>query len=289
MTEVFCDDLRVTVPVESWPDLEPGLMEVLGDSGMFPELREERKATWRLDGALVRAERFGFVRAVSASGQALARFRGLGLLGKYLATLASVPHKVTGLHATMDRPEATPAVFERLMAKAASADGLRAGRKRIPECELQRYVVRLDGVDTGSMYCGAKTNEIRPVVYDKRLERQSKGFLDIGHDLTRYELRLRDVGASLRDAYDPTAIFWHYMAPDFLERPESAPVWSSGAQGFEVERPPALLPAARLLRRLETSPDLSSLITEARSVQGGIDLLCNHIRRQAAGSFETSH
>lgn len=282
MSEVFCDDLRVTVPAESWVDLEPLLEGVLSDAGMAPEFREEKRRHWRVDGGVVRSESFRLVRAVSASGQALARLRAVGLFGRFLATLGSVPSKVTGLHATMDRAEPTPPVFDRLMAKAATPDGLRAGRKRIPVSDLQRYVVRLaDGTDTGSMYCGAKTNEIRPVIYDKRQERLDKGFADLGHDVTRYELRLRDVGATLRDAYEPESIFWHYMAPDFLPAPSGVAPWVSHGEGFAVDHPEPLMPAQRLQRRLDNSSDLADLIRLAASFQGGVEYLCGQIRKRA--------
>lgn len=282
MSEVFCDDLRVTVPAESWVDLEPMLDGVLADAGMAPEFKEEKRRHWRVDGGVVRSESFRLVRAVSASGQALARLRAAGLFGRFLAALGSVPSKVTGLHATMDRAEATPPVFDRLMAKAASAEGLRAGRKRIPVCDLQRYVVRLaDGTDTGSMYCGAKTNEIRFVIYDKRQERLDKGFADLGRDVTRYELRLRDVGATLRDAYEPESIFWHYMAPDFLPAPPDVAPWVSRGEGFAIDHPEPLMPAQCLQRRLDNSADLSDLIRLAASFNGGVDYLCAQIRKRA--------
>lgn len=282
MAEVFCDDLRVTVPAEAWVDLEDVLHGVLSDAGMAPEFKDDKRRHWRLEGGLVRSEAFRMVRAVSASGQALARMRGLGLLGRFLSTLGSVPNKVTGLHATMDRQEPTAPVFERLMEKAASAEGLRAGRKRIPVSDLQRYVIRLhDGTDTGSMYCGPKTNEIRPVVYDKRQERLDKGLPDLGYDLTRYELRLRDVGATLRDAYDPTSIFWHYMAPDFLQAPADVSPWVSRGEGFAIDHPEPLMPAQRLQRRFDGSADVADLIRLAGSFHGGVDYLCTLIRKRA--------
>jgi hypothetical protein len=282
VNEVFCDDLRVTVPVESWLDLEEPLHGVLSDAGLAPEFRDDKRRQWRLDGGTVRSETFRVVRAISASGQALGRMRMLGLLGRFLSTLGSVPNKVTGLHATLDRAEATPPVFDRLMAQAASAAGLRAGRKRIPVSDLQRYIIRLsDGTDTGSMYCGPKSNEIRPVVYDKRQERMDKGLPDLGYDLTRYELRLRGVGATLRDAHDPTSIFWHYMAPDFLPAPASVVPWVAHGEGFAVDHPAALSPVERLQRRFVDSSDVADLIRLAASFDGGVDYLCHQIRKRA--------
>lgn len=285
MAEVFCDDLRVTVPVDYWPDVAGPLAAVLADSGMAPEFKDDKRQQWRVQGGTVRAETYRLVRAVSASGQALARMRALGTFAGFLAALGTVPNKVTGLHATMDTNEPTPAVLDRIMAKAASPDGLRAGRKRIPLGDLQRYLVRLsDGVDTGSIYCGPKTNEIRPVVYDKRQERLDKDAPDPGVDITRYELRLRDVGATLRDAYDPAPIFWRYMAPDFLPRPPGVPEWSPHGEGLELAKPLPLSPAERLSRRFSDSLDVADMVRLASSFPGGVDYLCDLVRRRASST-----
>ena len=286
MSDVFCDDLRVTVPGDRWELLRSAVSSALADIGMAPEYSSDDRQGWRLDGGTVVAARHGFVRSISASGQALARMRSLKLLGNFLAVLGSGPHRVTGIHCTMDVREPTPAALTRLLDKALSPDGLRAGRKRIPASALQRYLMRQpDGSDTGSVYCGSKSNEIRPVVYDKRQERIARGLPDLGHALTRYELRLRGVGASLRDAYAPASLFWHYMAPDFLPCPPGVPGWSSGAEGFELPRADDLLPSQRLLRRLEGSEDVADLVRLASGFPGGLDLLCARIRRLA----DTAH
>lgn len=282
MTEVFCDDLRVTVPVDCWPDLEGPLQAVMADAGMAPEFKDDKRQQWRVNGGTVRVETYRLVRAVSASGQALARLRALGMFGGFLSTLGTVPSKVTGLHATLDTGESTPAVLDRIMAKASSPEGLRAGRKRIPLGDLQRYLIRLaDGTDTGSIYCGPKTNEIRPVVYDKRQERMDKGAEDPGRDVTRYELRLRDVGATLRDAFDPAPIFWRYMSPDFLPAPAGVAEWLPHGEGYALDKPVPLSAPERLSRRFMDSLDVADLVRLADSFPGGVDLLCQLIRRRA--------
>lgn len=284
MAEVFCDDLRVSVPLDVWDEVAGEVASVLEDAGFGAEFETEAAKAWRNEGGTVRSERMGRVRVLSASGRALAGLRLAGQFGRYLATLGGVPHKVTGLHATLDVRESTPEVLTRLVAKAESAEGLRAGRKRIKVDALERYVRRLpDGRDTGSLYCGGKGVEIRPVVYDKRRERLDKGGADLGFDLTRYELRLRGVGATLRDAYEPAAVFWHYMAPDFLPAPANAPVWVAGGEGFSVPRPAPVLPAARLLRRVEGSADFADIVRLAGTFPGGIDYLCALVRRADHG------
>lgn len=284
MAEVFCDDLRVSIPLDDWEGIREEVSAVLADAGFGEEYETDTAKGWRAGGGTVRSERMNRVRVLSASGAALAGLRIAKQFGRYLATLGSVPHKVTGMHATLDVRESTPEVLTRLVAKAESDDGLRAGRKRIPVSALQRYLSRLpDGRDTGSIYCGSKSVEIRPVVYDKRRERLDKGGSDLGFDLTRYELRLRGVGATLRDAYEPTSIFWHYMAPDFLPLPQGVLDWAPNGDGFSVTPPEPVLPAARLLRRVEASADFADLVRLAGAFPGGIDYLCALVRRTDRG------
>jgi len=184
----------------------------------------------------------------------------------------------------MDRREATPPVLARLLEKAESEDGLRAGRKRIAVQAIDRYLKRqADGSDTGTIYCGSKSAEIRPVVYDKRAERLSRGQPDLGFDLTRYECRTRNVGATLWDACDPTALFWHYMGSDFLPRPPEVPEWAPHGVGYTLERPSPPLPAARLLRAVEGSPEFAALVKMAGTFPGGVDFLCGLVRRMDHG------
>lgn len=284
MSEVFADDFRCSMAADSWDEISHQLETVAGDAGFLLDFEKERVRQLRLDGGTIRTELTRGLRMVSCSGQALARLRSVQLLGQFLAVIGNVPHRVTGLHATLDRPEATGPHLAAIVARAASDDGLRAGRKRIPRTALLEYRQHLpDGSHTGSVYCGTKHAEIRPFVYDKRQERIARGLPDIGHDLTRWELRLRSgVGLSLRDVYQPAAVFWHYMAPDFLPRPEGVPEWQSGADGFAYDRPSPPLPAARLLRAAEGSEHLRELVKLAGAFPGGVDFLCAIVRRMDA-------
>lgn len=288
MAEVFADDFRCSMPSESWDAISAELEGVAADAGFLLDFERGQTRQLRLDGATIKREAVSGLRVVSCSGQALARLRAVKLLGQFLAVIGQEPHRVTGLHATMDVREATPPVITRLLAKAESEGGLRAGRKRIPVQAIERHLKRLgDGSDTGSIYCGGKLAEIRPVVYDKRQERLFRGLPDIGYDLTRWELRLRSgVGATLRDVMDPAPIFWHYMAPDFLDRPAGVPEWSAEAEGFVFHRPAPPLPAARLLRAADGSVQLRELVKLAGTFPGGIDFLCHIVRRLDHGALD---
>ena len=281
MDEVFADDFRCSMPAQVWGDLRSHLDGVSGDAGFLPDIENDRVHQLRLDGGTVKSELTRGLRVVSCSGQALARLRSVGLLGEFLGVIVGNPHRVTGLHATLDRREPTPPVLARLLARSESEDGLRAGRKRIPVSSLERHLRRRpDGLDTGTIYCGGKHAEIRPTVYDKREERLSRGMPDLGYDLTRYELRLRSgVKMTLGDVLGPAGVFWHYMAPDFLDRPVDAPVWSAGAEGFCYDRPDPPLPAVRLLRAAEGSGELRQLVRLAGAFPGGLDYLMTLVRR----------
>jgi hypothetical protein len=126
------------------------------------------------------------------------------------------------------------------------------------------------------------------VVYDKQHERASRNLTDTG-PLTRYELRLGSrTGVTLRDASDPESVFWHYASPDFLPRPVDVSEWEPGGTGFDLERMGPLLPYQRLLRRIEASADLVSLVAAAKACgPGGIDFLVSRIRRMARGAGGT--
>lgn len=286
MAEVFADDFRCTLPPVSWDDLKPEFESLLADAGFVPDFKTDRAIQWRNEGGTIRSEASRLVRVVSLSGRSLASLRLLGMAGAFLGAIGSQPHRVTGLHATLDVRERTSEVLARLLAKAQSDEGIRAGRKRIPVGDLERRLKRMpDGSDTGTTYFGGKSVEIRPVVYDKREERLFRGMPDLGFDLTRYELRLRSgVGVTLRDAYSPAAVFWHYMAPDFLDRPADVPMWDSQAQGFECEKYDRPLPAQRLLRAVDASEQLPHLVRLAGTFPGGVDFLCALVRRMDHGA-----
>ncbi len=279
MSQPFCDDLRVSFTHETWDYIREEIGSVLSDSGFGPDFTSDSAQSWRSGGGTVRSERMGRVRVLSASGTALATLRIAQQFGRYLSTMAGLPHKVTGLHATLDVRESAPDALERILIRSESEDGLRAGRKRIPPQKLERWMKRRDdGRDTGSVYCGGKGSEIRPVVYDKRQERLDKGCPDLGYELTRYELRTRSIGATLGDAYDPSNLFFHYMAPDFLAAPVGQSDWSPGGEGFVAPPLSPTLPAVRLLRRVEASSDFADIARLAGRFPGGLEYLCHLVR-----------
>ncbi len=283
---VFCDDLRLTVPDAEWADTESDLRSVLDALGAQTEFRSHDRTGWRLDDGTARSQKCGRVWSFSASGKLLAGLRASKLLGQFLSSFAGRPHRVTGIHCTIDRKEPTPPVIERLLAAADSEQGLRISRKAVSPRAIQRHIVRnAAGVDTGTAYFGKPSAEVRAVVYDKRQELLDRGNFDLGHDLTRYELRLRSqVGATLGDAMFPDALFWHYMAPDVLAAPEGVRPWVSNSMGYELEPLRVSSFAERLQSRVYASDDLADILRLAHQVEGGFDLLTSMLRARFATS-----
>lgn len=266
---VFCDWLQVTVPEEAWRDLRAGVAPVLDSIGCEVAHDEAGETLWRAgagQSGTVQAKRVRNVRSIGASGAVLAGLRLHNLLGEYLMRIGEVSHRVTRLDATLDRVEPTPPVIERLVRASVSDEGLRLSRKRIDPARVRRYVTRTaQGEDTGTIYLGAKDADVQAKVYDKRQERLDRGLLDCG-PLTRYEITLRkSTGVTLRDAYEPEAVFWHYASPALLERPEGAPEWVAHGTGFVLPPVDLPFPAERLRRCVHSSADLLRIVQLARS------------------------
>lgn len=287
---VFCDDLRVTVPDVDWPAAESDLRVVLDRLGAQVEFKAHDRSGWRVEGGTARSQKCGRVWSFSASGKLLAGLRAASMFGEFLGALAGRPHRVTGIHCTIDRKEPTQPVIERLLAKAGSDEGLRISRKAMPPQAIQRHIVRnAAGHDTGTAYFGKKYAEVRAVVYDKRQEIIDRGGADIGHDLTRYELRLRSqVGATLGDALHPDALFWHYMAPDVLPAPDGVRPWVSNAMGYELDAMPEVSVLDRLQSRVYASDDLADILRLAHQVPGGFEVLVSMLRARYAVSGPAS-
>lgn len=290
MGDVFCDFLSVTSPHDGWVDLRSEIEPVLDGIGACVEFEDgDSHVVWRAGDGTVNAKKFGPVMAVGASGAAIAQLRGMGLFGRFLFALGSRPHRVTRLDAARDVAVDAAPEIARIMAKGGGQQGIALSRKRTSPRHITKLVHRRpdDGQETGTVYVGSRSAEVRAAVYDKREERLAKGFDDPG-PLLRHELRVKSsVGASLRDAADPEALFWHYMSPGLLARPEGVPVWSPHGAGFVLDgRVDVPLPAARLKRRLESSPDVAALLALAREVgPHGFDFLVNCMRDMQRGSL----
>ena len=153
------------------------------------------------------------VAVISASGAALAALRSVGAYAGYLRVLSSDVHRLTRLDVALDVLVDAPSVLDALYSRAKSG-GVSLTRKAL---DPHRHVSRWQspdsaGLDTGTVYLGGKTSEVRARVYDKRLERIARGLPDPGSWL-RAELTVTSaMGISLKDAWEPAPVFWRFMA-----------------------------------------------------------------------------
>jgi hypothetical protein len=125
------------------------------------------------------------------------------------------------------------------------------------------------------------------LVYDKRNERIDAGFPDPG-PWVRYELVVRsEMGPTLKDAYDPTPMFFHFASPDVLERPEDVASWAPHAEGFALEKLPTTTPMQKMYRLLDSSADVARLVKLAHEAgPGSVRMLLARIERMATVTGE---
>jgi hypothetical protein len=283
MSEPFCDFVGVTVPHNCWADLRSDIAAEFDSIGMHVELDQERAVLWRSADArgTVNAKRVGQVWAIGVSGSVCAGLRLAGRFNAYLASIGTRPHRVTRLDASVDLPvDAAPIVAA--VAAAGRRGELSLTRKRIKPSQVETHIgTRADGAESGTVYCGSKAADVRMVVYDKQHERMHRWKLPDCGPLTRYELRVRGgVGVSLRDAAEPAALFWHFVAPDFLPSPSGALGWSPTGEGFHLDKPPAVPPGERLRRRVQDSVEVAALLRLAvEAGPHGFSLLVSEMRK----------
>jgi len=211
-------------------------------------------------GTVVIAEKQGY-HYVSLSGVSLDCLRAQGLYKDFLSILTGAVHKVTKMDIAHDTPEYTPVVLDELYQRANYGEGVHLTRKKVRH--NRKIVSRsyYDTSDTGTLYLGNSTAEVRCRVYDKRQERIVKGAGDIGVPLTRYELTVSNKsGVSLSDAEDPSSIFWHFMS-DVLSPPVGyVDGWVKGSFSFPV--PPRVKKASidQIRDRIDRSFELPVLV-----------------------------
>lgn len=261
---VITDYLNTSHPLGSFPFVRDAVMPILEEAGATHRTPEILDCGMGGTIKIAAAMRVG---VVSVSGAALAHLRALNLYGEYLAALAQEAHSVTILHAALDRRVDAPAHVQRLY-RAAKRGQVKLSRKSLdPLRDIESWIKPglADGRDTGTVYLGPPTARIRAAVYDKRNERLRAGAPDPG-PLLRHELRTKKVGATLRDAFDPTALFWHYMAPELLRRPAGVADWSPHAEGYDLPPKREYTPQERMQRIIDNSIDLPLLFDLATSL-----------------------
>lgn len=272
-----CDWLDVTYPSDS--GLTTELCDFLGNQGCLPTRSSSGKLEYRHSAAewgnfqLLESTR-GWSR-VSASGGSLEALRLNKQFDDYLGIIGSHPHTVTRVDAALDRRVPAPPLVRELVERYPPDSRVHLTRKGIqPDYYLKPG---LDGGMTGTFYAGPlrSRTKVSARVYDKQQERFDRAGLEVGPWI-RYEVTVRKgVGATLRDAQNPTSLFWHFASPALLPLPPGIPDWDPSRD--EPWAPGAFPsdPYLRLRRRVETSADLEMLAEFADSVgtDGRLQLL----------------
>lgn len=253
----FCDYLDVTFAPDDcpYPDLNRFL---LGN-----DFRVTRDAGGRVlyvpfsgPGALSVEHRSRYAR-VSASGGVCAYLRRNGIWDEYLHILATSPHKVTRVDASADL--ALDGADAIAMYQARFPDGSAVLTRKSLKID---YItaVRPDGRYTGTMSVGyGSAARFTAKVYDKAWEALCKRSEALP-PTTRVEVTAcKDAGATLRDASEPAALFWHIAAPALLNRPEGVPMWEPNSDYHPQTKPREFNTAETLRRRIERSAELDAL------------------------------
>lgn len=256
---IFCDYLDVTFSPGDAPF--PVINRLLLDAGFDCEPTRANGIAYRHDaapsGVLLYLESRGTLK-FSASGAVCAHLRDSGSWHDYLSELSSSPHRVTRLDAAMDIPMDGADLVDSMRRMHASGE-VNLTRKAVPATTL--LGIRDDGRETGTWYAGRLTRaRFTARVYDKAFEAlQKRG--ELMRPTARVEVTAAggDSGATLRDAAEPVALFWHIASPALLKAPEGVPVWSPGTELGWTSAPKEFSPADLLKRRVESFAMLDAL------------------------------
>lgn len=291
----FTDYLNVTVPFDIGAEVSDKLLPVIESIGPMSEvdhgvyrLFDERL---RPTGAVFKFKKRGKVHVISASGMALSALRSSGNFSNYLRELSLFPHRVSMLHATQDYFVQDPADVVLALKDAAFDERVYLTRKVLQKKHVNVLLSPgITGKDTGTVYLGNRANaDVWAKGYDKRQERLQRGFQDPG-PVFRLEIAVQsDVGATLRDAFDPHDLYFHFASKSLVEAPQGFKGWVPSGEGFVLGESREILPLDRLDRLLDFSLDLTRLIEIAVSAYGekSGDVLSRLIRKKCLSALVT--
>lgn len=276
---MHCDYLNVSVPETDSSAVDKKIVRLMCDIGAVAITDELFKIIGGSGGTLKHVTKRGFS-FYSASGSLLTSLRSFGLYNDFLSVFSDHPHRVTKIDVAHDLPCSSQPLLDDIYLRANSGE-IKLTRKGLNHVKKQ-FSVGVDGFDTGTVYLGARTAEVRARVYDKQQERLDKGFPWDDGPTTRFELTATNkVGISLKDAAEPSALFWRFMS-DLLPAPANAPEWVPGGIGFVMPGRPDVLPVDLLKRKVSQSPEVQILLDLAADCgPKGLDMLFRLMRQRA--------
>jgi len=264
MTDVFCDFLKFTTPIDNEFKLREELSLFLSQMLQVELLTDDYYKFPYGGGISMRAYSGVKVFGVSVTGKAIRLMRDSGIWDNFLALISEFPHRITAVDAALDFYNIdTPSILRKLYSNGSK--GLhRLTRKSIsPDKVTKVFSTDNLGRDTGTVYFQNRKAEVHAKVYDKRWEVLSNGFGG-SEDIIRYELTVTaKMGPTLRDAFDPTSMFWHYMGQTLLKMPVNIDPWVGFSEGFILEKRIDLLPYEQLVRQINSSAELRRLVNLA--------------------------
>jgi len=256
------DYLSVTMGPDDCEDIVLQLAPLLGQLGVAYVYEGVYKL--HSGGSLKTGATRGPAHHVSASGDFLNALRGNNLWAEYLHIVGSVAHTVTRLDVAHDVLCNAPAELAKYR-RRVEAGKVQLGRNKLDIQKHYSNVTRInpEGEKTGSSYIGPKSIQTAGLlVYDKKNEQLDRRGVVIPSTL-RYELKLgRKSRVTLKDAYEPDAVFWHYMAR-ILPAPDGIPTWEAHGTGLTLPARVTLLPAESMRRQVESSEAVKLLLTLA--------------------------
>lgn len=263
-SEPFCDYLNVTVPRSHCDALGASLSDFMSSWGVYPE--SGAGVLYRLGNGTIKLKPYGKVVAVSASGSALHMLRLMGAYSAYLHVLGAFPHRVSMLHATCDYHASNPPSVIAEVKRAAYLEQIQLTRKRVQAKHVKHiFCVDLHGQETGTVYLGQRANaDVWAKVYDKYQEQLSRG-VPTPPLTVRVEVAIQsDMGATLLDAHQPTAIFYHFAGRSLVEVPADVRPWEGLGEGYSL--PASEIPLATVYQQCQMIIDGSPEIRRLRKL-----------------------
>lgn len=288
---IFSDYLNVSMQEEGYY----GALEELAPLFLSLGIHKVSDTLWRPHSGhgAVKTNQTSRVNTISASGGVLALLRQSGYFASYLSILGQFPHRVTTLHAAQDFPVAAGPVI-RKFDKALRKGSVRFnGRVVNPEKGYSPILtMNRDRELSGSIYVGAKSKSIQTaalMVYDKQKEQWDKFNREIPPTL-RYEVKVgRKAGATLRDAHDPTVLFWHFTR-GILDAPPGTPAWTPHGEGFDLPPRVAQLPASIIKRAISDQGVIDGLLRTAESMGAhGLGYLLRQVQARYVAITDQQH